>query len=91
MKKRAHVFVSGRVQGVFFRTFVKSQAKLHEVNGWIKNMTDNRVEAVFEGEDYKVDDMVEACRKGPPGSEVNDVEVEIEKFRGTEELFEIRR
>ncbi|MBU0898469.1 MAG: acylphosphatase [Nanoarchaeota archaeon] len=91
MKKRAHLFISGKVQGVFFRSFVKSQAKLHDVNGWVKNLPDSRVEAVFEDEDYKVDAIIEACRQGPPGAEVKNVEVEWEKTRGMEAGFEIKR
>ncbi|MFH1445219.1 MAG: acylphosphatase [Nanoarchaeota archaeon] len=91
MKKRAHIFISGKVQGVFFRSFVKSQAKLYEINGWVKNLRDGRVEAVFEGEDYKIEEIIDSCRKGSFGSEVKNVEVEWESLRGTEDCFEIRR
>ena len=91
MKKRAHLLISGNVQGVFYRSFVKSQGKLYGVSGWVRNTADGRVEVVLEGEDYKIEDMIDACRKGPPSAQIGNVDVEWQKFRGTEEGFEIRR
>ena len=92
MKARAHLFITGEVQGVFFRSFIKSQAKLHEIRGWVKNLDDGRVEAVFESDDFRVKDMIEVCRRGPPGAVIKDVEVTWENVTNTpEEGFEIRR
>jgi acylphosphatase len=90
MKARAHVFVSGMVQGVFFRSETRLEAKRHGVNGWIRNLPDDRVEAVFEGEQENVKKLVEFCKLGPPGARVTDVEVAWEQYTGEFEDFEIR-
>jgi len=91
MKKiRVHVTVSGHVQGVFFRSFLKSNARLFEVNGWVKNAPNGKVEAVFEGDEYNVNKMVELCRQGPPGSDVKEVDVKDHKSREALDTFEIR-
>lgn len=90
MRIRAHVFVSGRVQGVFFRSETKLEAKRYGVNGWIKNLPDDRVEAVFEGEQENVKKLVEFCKLGPQGARVADVEVAWEHYTGEFEDFEIR-
>jgi acylphosphatase len=73
--KRARVVVSGSVQGVFFRTETRDRARSLGVAGWIRNVPDGTVEAVFEGDDERVDSMVEWCRRGPSGASVEDVEV----------------
>ncbi|MEM1515330.1 MAG: acylphosphatase [Candidatus Bathyarchaeia archaeon] len=79
MKVRAHVFVSGRVQGVFFRHETKLRAIRNKVTGWVRNLPDGRVEAVFEGEKEAVEAMIEFCRRGPLGAKVEEVEVIWEK------------
>lgn len=76
--KRAHVFVSGRVQGVFFRATCREEAQDAGVNGWVRNLPDGRVEAVFEGEDAAVERMVAWCRKGPAGARVTGVDLRWE-------------
>ena len=68
--KAVHVFISGRVQGVGFRQFVHAEALARGLVGWARNLSDGRVEAVFAGEDAAVDDIVETCRRGPPGAQV---------------------
>lgn len=75
---RAHVFVSGTVQGVYFRANTRETARNKGVDGWVKNLEDGRVEAVFEGEPDAVEEMVEWCRTGSPAATVEDVEVEYE-------------
>lgn len=90
MKKRAHVYVSGRVQGVFFRATTREEAGKREVTGWVKNLPDGRVEAVFEGEEEKVQEMVNFCHRGSRVAQVDDVEVEWEDYRGEFSDFEIR-
>ncbi len=89
MKARAHVFVSGRVQGVFFRSETRSKARRQDVTGWIRNLPDGRVEAIFEGERENVDKLVQSCRMGPTGARVAGVEVAYENYRGEFEDFEI--
>lgn len=72
---RAHVFVSGYVQGVGFRFATISEAEHAGVAGWVRNLEDRRVEAVFEGQPAAVQALVEWCRHGPPGAYVRDLRV----------------
>ena len=87
---RAHVFVSGRVQGVYYRATTQEKAGERGVDGWVKNLDDGRVEAVFEGGREAVEAMVEWCHTGSPRARVDDVEIEYGDPRGIEG-FEIRR
>jgi acylphosphatase len=89
VKARAHVFVSGRVQGVFFRQTTQQQAESRGVTGWVKNLPDGRVEAIFEGEAVAVKALVDFCRKGPRGAVVTDFSVDWEAFTGKFGDFEI--
>ncbi len=82
MKARAHVYVSGRVQGVFFRGHTMGEAKRLGLTGWVRNLPDGRVEAVFEGDESAVEAMVSWCREGSPYSRVEDVEVTREEYGG---------
>jgi acylphosphatase len=79
---RAHVFVSGVVQGVSFRWYAAHQARTHGVDGWVRNLDDGRVEAVFEGAETGVNALVEWCRTGPRYARVSDVEVLREEPEG---------
>ena len=90
MKARAHVFISGRVQGVFFRSQTRHEAKKYSVNGWVRNLPDDRVEVVFEGEEENVRRLVEFCRRGPPAARVVRAEVTWERYSGEFRDFEIR-
>ncbi|MGK7874726.1 MAG: acylphosphatase [Xenococcaceae cyanobacterium] len=86
---RIHVFVSGRVQGVGYRFWTLYQARELGVSGWVRNLPDRRVEAVFEGDRAAVEQMVKWCHTGPSAAVVKDVaveQVEPERIRG----FEIR-
>jgi acylphosphatase len=89
-RTRAHVFVSGRVQGVFFRATTRDTAREQGVDGWVKNLADGRVEAVFEGSEESVEAMVEFCHEGSPQAQVRDVEVKYGDPEGLDG-FEIRR
>ncbi len=80
--KRAHVIIRGAVQGVGFRYEMRARARSLGLGGWVRNRSDASVEAAFEGEDERVDSMVEWCRRGPPGSRVADVEVSWEEATG---------
>ena len=73
--KRAEVVVRGAVQGVFFRAETRDRARSLGLAGWVRNAADGSVEGVFEGEDERVESMVEWCRRGPRGARVDDVEV----------------
>ena len=74
------MYVKGRVQGVYFRQNTKQQAQMRSVKGWVRNLSDGRVEAVFEGEEGAVKAMVDFCSKGPAGAVVEDVAVIWEPF-----------
>jgi len=89
VKIRAHVYVSGVVQGVFFRSHTRRKALQIGVTGWVKNLPDGRVEAVFEGDEDRVNAIVEWCRSGPPGAVVEKVEVNLEPPPGRFNSFEI--
>ena len=90
MKKRIHVFISGRVQGVFFRTTAKELADELGVTGWIRNLSDGRVEAVVEGEEDKLKEMIDFFKKGPPLARVDKVEIIEEEYKGEFNTFMIK-
>lgn len=85
--KQAHVFISGFVQGVGFRQFVKRKARELGLRGWVKNLPDNRVEALFQGDGKKIEEVIAHCQKGPFLSEAEDVVVEWEEVQEKIEGF----
>ena len=88
---RAHLFISGRVQGVGFRASTEEEAKrIGGVSGWVKNLADGRVEAVIQGPHDKVDALVQWCRKGPPSAEVTKVERKDEPAADEFRTFDVR-
>lgn len=90
MKVRAHVFISGRVQGVFFRSEMGAQAEGLDVKGWVRNLADGRVEAVFEGEESNVKRLIDFCKRGPPGAKVTEARIVWETYTGEFPSFEVR-
>ncbi len=88
-KVKAHVFIEGRVQGVFFRANTREEANLLGLTGWVKNCWDGRVEAVFEGERETVEKVISWCKKGPPGALVKNVEINWEQATGECDTFSI--
>lgn len=86
---RRHVFISGKVQGVYFRVYTRDEATRLGLTGWVRNRRDGRVEAVFEGEESAVEEMLSRCRKGPPASRVDKVEVIEEPYAGEFKDFTI--
>lgn len=89
-RTRAHVFVSGRVQGVYFRATTRETAAEVGVDGWVRNLEDGRVEAVFEGPEPAVESMVAFCHEGSEAAVVESVDVTYEAPEGVEG-FRIRR
>ena len=87
---RAHVFVAGRVQGVFFRNSTQEEADERGVDGWVRNLDDGRVEAVFEGPEDAVESLIEWCHEGSDRAEVRNVSVEYDDPEG-EDGFRVRR
>jgi len=87
---RAHLFIDGRVQGVFYRAFTRDIAHRLRLNGWAKNLSDGRVEAVFEGEKRAIEEAIRACNAGPPGARVTNIDLQWEPYSGDEEGFSVR-
>jgi acylphosphatase len=79
---RYRVLIRGRVQGVFFRDACQRMALKHGVNGWVRNLPDGRVEAVFEGRDEDVNRLVHWARRGPSRAVVADVAAHAERPEG---------
>ncbi len=87
---RAHLYASGRVQGVFFRAFTRNIAAALGLSGWVRNLCDGRVEAVFEGRRDLIEQAIGECRRGPAGAHVEQVEVIWENFTGEFHGFDVR-
>jgi acylphosphatase len=82
MTARMHVFVTGTVQGVAYRASTREAARERGVNGWVRNLDDGRVEAVFEGDEETVEAMVEWCETGSSAAQVESVRTEREDPEG---------
>ncbi|MCX9082691.1 MAG: acylphosphatase [Candidatus Methanoperedens sp.] len=91
MNVRVHVFVSGKVQGVFFRSSTKDMAQELGLSGWVKNLADGRVEALFEGKKDVVEKMLEWCKSGPEFSKVTGLEIITEDYQGEFSGFLLKR
>ena len=87
--EQAHVYVSGEVQGVFFRDSTREKAQQLGLSGWVKNLPDGRVEALFEGPSKEVREMVRWCEHGPPHAAVENVEIEFDTAREDVSGFEV--
>ena len=88
-KQCVRLFIKGKVQGVFFRQALKVTAKKNNVNGWVRNLKDGRVEALLEGEDLNVSTLVEWCHAGSANARVEDIEIKNEKYKGEFSKFEV--
>ena len=84
------MIASGRVQGVFFRQNTFNKAKELGVFGWVKNLSDGRLEAVFEGEKKKVGEIVNWAKKGPVSAKVNDIKVKWQEYKGEFKGFKLK-
>jgi acylphosphatase len=81
-RRFVHMTIRGRVQGVGFRAFIERQAQERGLDGWVRNREDGSVEAVFAGSSAAVDGVLDACRKGPSGAEVEEIDVREEDAAG---------
>jgi acylphosphatase len=88
MKIRAHIFIEGKVQGVFFRARATERAVRLDVTGWIRNLPNGKVEGIFEGEEENVDKLIDFCRVGPSTAEVK--KIDVEKSTYTDEFDDFR-
>jgi len=87
--KRVHLYISGKVQGVYFRQGMKETAEKNNVKGWVKNLPDKRVEAVLEGEESNIDAVIDWSHFGPPGAVVEDLKTSNENSSEKFSDFEI--
>ena len=81
-KVRIHICISGKVQNVFYRDFVKRHAIALNVTGWVKNLPDGKVEIIAEGEKEKVKQMVDWVKQGPPAAQVSNIDIERKEYKG---------
>jgi len=89
-KNRVHIFVSGLVQGVFFRSETRARAEELGLFGWVRNLPDGQVEILAEGEKEKLEKLVEWVKRGPEIARVNGLDVEWQEYKGEFKDFEIR-
>lgn len=89
-KTRVHVFISGRVQGVFFRQATKEKADEFGIFGWVRNLPDERVEAIFEGNKEELEEMVKWARRGPRLAKVENLVADFEDYTEEFKNFEIK-
>ena len=87
---RLHIVIEGIVQGVFYRASTIEESSKLGLTGWVMNCSDGRVEAVFEGEIDKIEQIIEWCKKGPPGAVVSNVETVLERATGEYDSFTIK-
>ena len=90
VQKRIHIFVTGRVQGVFFRQSTKVMAIKNNVKGWVQNLDDGRVEIIGEGETQDIDNLAHWCKTGPANSRVDEFELSEENISDEFDTFEVR-
>lgn len=88
-KVRAHIFVSGLVQGVFFRQNTRQEAEKLGIKGWARNLPDGRVEAVFEGNKDKIEEMIKWAKTGPSSAKVENIDLNWEDFQDEFSEFNI--
>ena len=87
---RAHLVIKGRVQGVYYRAFTRDIASQLGLRGWVRNLPDGNVEALFEGYRDDMEKAIEHCSSGPPGARVDGVDVNWEEYKGDLKGFQIR-
>ena len=87
---RAHLYISGRVQGVYYRANTRREAMTLDLTGCVRNLPDGRVEVVVEGEEDKVEKLIRWCREGPPHAIVRELAVKRERPTGEFETFSVR-
>lgn len=90
-EKQAHIFVSGFVQGVGYRKFIRGKARRLGVSGWVRNLSDGRVEAVVQGSLKEIETLLFYCNKGSYFSRVDQVVVEWEAIREPFQDFRIEK
>lgn len=82
MKKSVRLYIKGLVQGIFFRSFIKTNAEKYNVKGFTRNLEDGRIEVFLEGNSPDVNKMMELAQQGPKHSQIKDVQIKPERFQG---------
>ena len=82
MKKSVRLYITGTVQGVFFRAFIKENAEKFGLKGFVRNLEDGRIEVFLEGQIDDVRKMIELCRSGPKHAQIRNVEIKEERHQG---------
>lgn len=90
MQARARLLIKGRVQGVNYRAFARDLAMHLGLKGWVRNLSDGGVEAVFEGDKGDIEQVVSSCQSGPPGARVDDINISWEDYQGDLRDFQIK-
>ncbi len=86
MKKSLRLFITGSVQGIFFRQFIKDNADKNNVKGYVRNLEDGRVEVFLEGDGEAVENMKSICKRGPQHAQIRNVEEKLESFQSFKEF-----
>ena len=84
-----HLFISGKVQGVYFRQNARIVSSRHKVTGWVRNLKDGRVELILEGNEIDVGEVIEWCHVGPAKAIVDDVDIKYQKYIGEFQEFKV--
>ena len=90
MKKSVRIYITGTVQGMFFRQFIKDNADKIKVKGYVRNLEDGRVEVFIEGDRDKVDSMIEVCKTGPKHANIRNIEEKEEPYQDFKEFNILR-
>lgn len=91
MKSRVFVIIYGKVQGVWFRATTKEKADKLGIKGWVRNTLDGNVEAIFEGEEKKIKEIIEWCNHGPPLAKVDDIKIKKQPISNNIDQFLIKK
>src|SRR3989339_79139 len=81
MKKSVRIYITGTVQGIFFRAFIKEQAERLNIKGFTRNLEDGRIEIFIEGDANDVNKMIDLCQKGPKHAQIRNIEIKPEKYQ----------
>ena len=80
--KTLKIYITGTVQGIFFRKFIEERANELRIRGFVRNLDDGRVEVIIEGDEKKIEEMINICRQGSPHSTINNIEIQELKHQG---------
>lgn len=86
MKKALRLYISGSLQSIFFREFIKQNADFYKVKGFMRNREDGKVEIFIEGDSDKVNAMASVCKRGPKYSQIRNIEEKEERFQGFQDF-----